>query len=138
MNVENADGPGSAGAIIGACIASIFEHWGAQMSECNVRIVSDRVVFGVKLLNGRESGSVHLHRRTLSSAIPDASNPTEDLLSDFFWANATPGVLALIRRDFGRRCFEMLEGFDQRPSPMGTLGTFYEEASALGLDDPDE
>jgi hypothetical protein len=135
MSVEEIDSAGSVGAIVGACVASIFDHWGEQMSECNVRIVSDRVVFDVTLLNGRESGTVHLHRRSLTSKIPDASRPSSELLEDFFWANATTGVLALIRQNFGRTCFEMLQGFEERPPVAGHLGTYYEEAWALGLDD---
>jgi hypothetical protein len=136
MSVDKTDDAGSVGAIVGACVASIFDHWGDQMSECSVRIVSDRVVFEVTLLNGRESGSVHLHRRAVTSAIPDASKPSSELLDDAFWANATPGVLALIRQSFGHTCFESLQGFPQRPPVAGTLGSYYEEAWALGLDDP--
>jgi hypothetical protein len=94
-------------------------------------------VFNVTLLNGRESDSAHLQRSAVTSAIPDVSKPSSELLDDAFMVNATPGVLALIRQSFGRTFFESLQGFPQRPPVAGTLSSYYEEAWALGMDAPD-
>ncbi len=136
MDDDVEDAVGAASRIIGACIASILDTWGGTMSECRIRIVSDCVEFEVKLLNGVESGPVQVHRVGADSLIPNASVPALRLLGDPDWTRASPGALQLMREKFGRVWFEKLTMPSSTPIVIrGTLGSFYEEAVLLGLDE---
>jgi hypothetical protein len=131
------DPAGAAGTIIGTCIASILDTWGATMSECRVRIVSDCVEFEVTLLNGRRSGPIQVHTDDKESVIPNASVPASRLLDDLDWTRASAGALQLMREEFGRVWFENLSDASDAPIVIrGTLGSFYEEAVLLGMDEP--
>jgi hypothetical protein len=136
MADETPDPEGAAGTIVGTCIASILDTWGDTMSECTVRIVSECVEFQVKLLDGRESGPVQVRRAGFESMAPNASVPASRLLEDPDWTRANPGALLLMREKFGTVWFENLTAQDPIPITSGTLGSFYEEAVILGLDQP--
>lgn len=135
MADDTLDPAGAAGTIVGTCIASILETWGDTMSECTVRIVSDCVEFEVKLLDGRESGPVQVRRAGFESMAPNASVPASQLLEDPDWTRANPGSLLLMREKFGSVWFENLTARYPIPITSGTLGSFYEEAVILGLDE---